>query len=102
MISLLGKSCALVAPLAVAVFSAFGCGETVIDDAETEAAIERNLENTVGQKVASVDCPSGVEVEKGTVFECAVSLAGGKRETATLKVLNEDADVEVTKLEPES
>jgi NAD(P)H-hydrate repair Nnr-like enzyme with NAD(P)H-hydrate epimerase domain len=76
------------------------CGETVIDDVKTEGAIEQNLEQSVGQKVSSVDCPSGVEVEAGETFECDVRLADGKRETATLKILNEDADVEVTNLDP--
>lgn len=90
---------ALVALLPVA-FLALGCGETVIDDAKTEAAIEQNLEDSVGQKVNSVDCPSGVEVEPDATFDCTVSLAGGKEETATLKILNEDADVEVTDLKP--
>jgi NAD(P)H-hydrate repair Nnr-like enzyme with NAD(P)H-hydrate epimerase domain len=87
-----------VAALAIAVFVAVGCGETVIDSAKTEAAIEQNLENSVGQKINSVDCPSGVEVKAGTSFDCTVSMAGGKQETATLKIINSDADVEVTNL----
>jgi NAD(P)H-hydrate repair Nnr-like enzyme with NAD(P)H-hydrate epimerase domain len=97
--SLLGRSGALAALLVVA-FLAVGCGETVIDDAKTEAAIEQNLEKSVGQKVSSVDCPSGVEVKAGETFDCTVSLAGGKQERATLKILNADADVEVTELRP--
>jgi NAD(P)H-hydrate repair Nnr-like enzyme with NAD(P)H-hydrate epimerase domain len=87
-----------IAALAIAVFVAVGCGETVIDSAKTEAAIEQNLENSVGQKINSVDCPSGVEVKAGTTFDCTVSMAGGKQETATLKIINSDADVEVTNL----
>lgn len=90
----------VVVALPLLVFLAVGCGETVIDDAKTEAAIEQNLEDSVGQKVSSVDCPSGVEVEPDTTFDCTVSLVGGKEETATLKILNEDADVEVTDLKP--
>lgn len=96
---LLARTCAALA-LPLLVFFAVGCGETVIDDAKTEAAIEQNLEDSVGQKVSSVDCPSGVEVEPDTTFDCTVSLAGGKEQTATLKILNEDADVEVTDLSP--
>jgi len=97
--TLLGRTGALAA-LVLAAFLAVGCGETVIDDAKTEAAIEQNLQSSVGQKVSSVDCPSGVEVKAGASFECSVALAGGKRETATLKIINEDADVEVTDLSP--
>jgi NAD(P)H-hydrate repair Nnr-like enzyme with NAD(P)H-hydrate epimerase domain len=95
--SWLGRSGAVAALLAVA-FLAAGCGGTVIDDAKTEAAIEENLEKSVGQKVSSVDCPSGVEVKAGKTFDCTVSLAGGTQETATLKIRNSNADVEVTDL----
>lgn len=99
--SSLGRFGALAA-LALALFLAVGCGETVIDSAKTEAAIEENLEKSVGQKVSSVDCPSGVEVKAGRSFDCTVSLNGGKKETATLKILNSNADVEVTNLKPAS
>lgn len=97
--SLLGRFGALAA-LVFAVFLVAGCGGTVIDSAKTEAAIEENLEKSVGQKVSSVECPSGVEVKAGKTFDCTVSLKGGKTETATLKILNSDADVEVTNLQP--
>jgi Domain of unknown function (DUF4333) len=92
---------AVAVAFALLALSAVGCGETVIDDAKTEAAIESNLEKSVGQKVASVDCPSGVEVQAGETFDCSVSLVDGKNETATLKILNDDADVEVTDLQPD-
>jgi hypothetical protein len=83
--------------LAAALLAA-GCGETVIDSAKTEAAIEQNLQRSTGQKVSSVECPSGVEVKTGATFDCTVDLGGGERETAMLKILNSDADVEVTDL----
>jgi uncharacterized protein DUF4333 len=83
----------------VAALAAAGCGGTVIDAAKTEDAIEHNLEQEAGQKVSSVDCPSDVDVTAGDTFECTVSLEDGSGETATLKILNSDADVEVTRLE---
>ena len=91
-----GRSGAIVA-LALAAFLAVGCGETVIDSAKVEAAIEQNLQRATGEKVGSVECPSGVEVKAGATFECTVEL-GGKQEKATLKIVNSDADVEVTDL----
>lgn len=83
----------------VVVLVAAGCG-TAIDDAATEDAIEQNLESSVRQKVSSVECPSGVEVEPKATFDCEVTLADGKSETVTLKILNEDADIEIAKLQP--
>ena len=91
------RSGAVAALLGVA-FLATGCGGAVIDDVKQEAAIEENLQKSVGQKVSSVECPSGVEVEAGKTFECTVRLAGGEEETATLKILNSDADTELTNL----
>jgi hypothetical protein len=97
---LFARSFVLVALLAAASLLGVGCGETVIDDAKTEAALEENLRRSVRQDVSSVDCPSDVEVETDATFACTVRLKGGEEQTATLKILNEDADVEVTKLKP--
>jgi len=97
--SFMGRSATL-AVLALAVLAVVGCGGTVIDDAKTEGAIEQNLEDSLGKKVSSVDCPSGVEVDAGASFECVVTLTGGKEETVSLKIINDDADVEVTGLQP--
>jgi hypothetical protein len=94
----------LVLPLAVLalvpVLAVAGCGETVIDATKTEDAIEHDLEKSVGLKIASVSCPSDVEVKKGTKFQCVVTETGGKKQTATLKILNEDADVSLVDLSP--
>ncbi len=92
--------CAALAALLAAAALAGGCGETVIDAAKTEAALEQNLSRSTGRDITSVDCPSDVEVEAGSTFECAVHLAGGGQQTASLKILNEDADVAVTELRP--
>jgi hypothetical protein len=86
------------AALCIAAAVSVGCGGTVIDDAKTEGAIQHNLESSLGKKVEKVDCPSGVDVKAGAKFECAVTLKGGKEETASLKIINEDADVELVAL----
>ncbi len=80
---------------------AMGCGETVLDEAKTEATIEQNVERATGRKVASVDCPSDVEVKKDTTFECVVDFENGKRSVETLKIRNGDADVSVIDFRPE-
>ena len=89
-----------IAALVLMAAVASGCGGTVVDDAKTEAAIEKNLEDSAGKKPTTVECPSGVEVAKGETFDCTVTLAGGKEETATMKILNEDADIELSDLKP--
>jgi hypothetical protein len=89
----------LLAVALVATAFVAGCG-TAIDDAKIEADLQQYIEDTVGKKVASVGCPSDVEVEKGKTFDCTVSLVGGEEETATVKILNEDADYELADLQP--
>jgi uncharacterized protein YdgA (DUF945 family) len=97
--SWLGRSGAVAALLAVALL-AVGCGGTVIDATKTEAAIEDDLQKSQGKKVSSVECPSDVEVEADASFDCTVTLTGGKQETVSLKILNDDADLEITSLQP--
>jgi hypothetical protein len=89
---------ALCAVAIAAALSIAGCGETVIDSAKTEDALKANLGSSLGEKVVSVDCPTDVEVEKDKTFTCSVKLEKGKAQTATLKILNEDADVSVINL----
>ena len=89
---------AALSALAVLALALAGCGETVIDDVKTEDTIEQNLEQSSGSKVESVDCPSGVEVEKGATFECVVTRPGGEEEIATLRIRNDDADISLVDL----
>jgi hypothetical protein len=79
-----------------------GCGETVIDSAKTEDALQHNLETSLKKKVTAVDCPSDQKVEPKATFTCTVELQDGKTEIATLKILNNDADVSVIGLRGES
>ena len=90
---------AAAALLAIAVAVA-GCGETVIDNTKAEGAIESNLEKALHEKIKSVECPSGQKVEAGQTFTCTVIFSDGKQATATLKILNKDADVSLVGLKP--
>jgi Domain of unknown function (DUF4333) len=95
--SLFGRLGPLLGAIAIAALLA-GCGETVIDSTKTEDALKANLTKSLNAKVSSVECPSNQKVEKGATFTCTVNLVGGKTETATLKILNDNADVSVIKL----
>jgi len=90
---------ALVSLLVVAAV-AVGCGETVIDDVKAEGAIQSNLEKSLDAKIKSVDCPSDEKVEAGKTFTCSVVFSDGDKATATLKILNDDADVSLVGLKP--
>jgi hypothetical protein len=85
--------CAVAAALAVLAFAASGCGETVIDDAKNEDTIQADVEKSRGEKVKSVDCPEP-EVDPGATFSCTVYYPDGKQATYTLKIRNDDADLD--------
>jgi hypothetical protein len=86
----------------VVVLVAVGCGETVIDDVKAEGAIQSNLEKSLHEKIKGVDCPSDEKVEAGNTFTCTVHFSDGKQATATLKILNKDADVSLVGLKPKN
>jgi hypothetical protein len=86
--------------LALAVFLAAGCGGTVLDAASTEDQIEAEVEKQ-GRRVASVDCPSDVEIEPKSTFTCTIRLTNGDTETATLLIRDEDANLSFVKLQPD-
>jgi hypothetical protein len=77
-----------------------GCGDTVIDSAKTEAAVQADLEDSIRAKIRVVDCPSDQKVEAGATFTCTIDYANGEHATATLKIRNEDADVSFVGLKP--
>ncbi|HVT00089.1 MAG TPA: DUF4333 domain-containing protein [Solirubrobacterales bacterium] len=96
------------APLALAVGAAAllvaGCGgSTDVDHVKAAETVRASLESKrqgFGTEVESVDCPSGVEVEPGTYFECTVRLGDGKVAYARLKIRDEQADLNLESLSP--
>lgn len=92
------RSTLAVALLGVLVLAASGCGDTTIDDVKTEETLKVSLERSLHEKIKGVDCPSGVKVEAGKSFTCTVDLPKGEEATATLKIRNSDADVDVVDL----
>ena len=89
----------VVAAAVVAVVAVVGCGDTVIDSSKAEGAIQSNLEKSLHHKVSAVSCPSDQKVEPKATFACSVDFANGKEATATLKILNKDADVSLVGLQ---
>ena len=91
---------AAVLSLLVLGLAVVGCGETVVDDVKAEEALQSNLEKSLAVKIKNVECPADEKVEAGKTFTCTVVYSEGSKETATLKILNEDADVSLVGLKP--
>lgn len=82
----------------VSVLVAFGLAGAAcsneIDDAELEKSITEKAEEAFdGYDLGEVDCPEGIELEAGDVFECTLEIEG---ETATIVVTQEDDEGNVT------
>jgi hypothetical protein len=77
----------------------YGCG-TVVDHEKLQDTIQASLENSVHEKINSVDCPSDVSVDPGATFTCDVIFSDNRREIATLKIRNQDADISMIGLKP--
>jgi hypothetical protein len=89
------RSILFFALLGALVLAASGCGDTTIDDVKAEETLKVSLEKSLHEKIKRVDCPSGVKVEADKTFTCTVELPKGEEATATLKIRNSDADVDV-------
>ena len=70
----------------------------MVDDVKLEEQLKHEVETSRGEKVDSVDCPSGVEVKPKTKFECTIFPKKGKKETAVLLIRNEDADITLVEI----
>ena len=70
----------------------------MVDDAKLEETLKDNVESSRGEKVKSVDCPTDIEVKAKAEFECTIIPKKGKKETAVLRIKNEDADIEVVEI----
>jgi NAD(P)H-hydrate repair Nnr-like enzyme with NAD(P)H-hydrate epimerase domain len=68
------------------------CGGKVIDDGKAEGFIEDGLEKQAGIKVSSVDCPSGVDIEKGKAFDCTAQTERGEYRV-TLRMTDDEGTV---------
>jgi hypothetical protein len=91
------RSTTVLALLGALALVAAGCGGTTIDHVKAEGALQKGLETSFHEKIKRVDCPSGQKVEPGKTFTCVVDFANGKPKgeeaTATLKIIDQEADV---------
>jgi hypothetical protein len=78
----------------------YGCG-TVVDHEKLQDTIQASLEKSIHEKIKNVDCPTGQSVDPGTTFTCTVTFADDRREVATLRIRDKEADISLVGLKPE-
>jgi hypothetical protein len=79
----------LAAAAALALVAA-GCGDTTLDNKDSEGLITKPGAIT-GVTVTSASCPSDVKVEAGKTFDCDAETDGGKHKV-TMKIESVDGD----------
>jgi hypothetical protein len=84
----------------LAIWSLAGCADTVIDREKLQDTVHASLEDSIHEKIKKVDCPSDQSVDPGATFTCVVIFSDDRREVATLKIRNKDADLSMVGLEP--
>jgi chromosome condensin MukBEF MukE localization factor len=92
----------LVFPLLMLLFAVValtGCG-TVVDREKLQDTIQSSLENSIHEKIKQVECPSDESIDPGATFTCDVIFSDDRREVATLKIRNEEADISMVSLKP--
>lgn len=89
----------VVAALLCGLVALYGCG-TVIDREKLQDTLQASLENSVHENIKSVECPSDVSVDPGATFTCTVIFSDDRRELATLRIRNQDADISTIDLKP--
>jgi Domain of unknown function (DUF4333) len=78
-----------------------GCG-TVVDREKLQDTIQASLEDSIHEKIQKVECPSDQSVDPGATFTCDVIFSDDRREVATLKIRNEDADISIVSVKPKN
>ncbi|HSC22067.1 MAG TPA: DUF4333 domain-containing protein [Solirubrobacterales bacterium] len=79
----------------------YGCG-TVVDREKLQDTVQASLENSIHEKIKNVECPSDESVDPGATFTCDVIFSDDRREVATLKIRNEEADISMIDLKPKN
>jgi len=87
--------------LLFALVALYGCG-TVVSQEKLEDTIQASLESSIHEKIKGVECPSDQSVDPGATFTCEVVFSDDRREVATLKIRNEDADISMIGLKPKN
>jgi Domain of unknown function (DUF4333) len=87
--------------LLIAVLGMAGCG-TVIDREKLQDTVQASLEDSIHEKIKTVECPSDQSVDPGATFTCDVIFSDDRREVATLKIRNEDADITMVSVKPKN
>lgn len=85
--------------LLVSVLTLYGCG-TVVDREKLQDTIEASLKKSIHENIKAVECPSDESVDPGATFTCDVIFPDGRREVATLKIRDKEADISMVGLKP--
>lgn len=74
----------------------------MVDREKLQDTVQASLEDSIHEKIQRVECPSEQSVDPGATFTCDVIFSDDRREVATLKIRNEDADITLVRVKPKN
>ena len=92
---------AMASPLAGAVLLLTGCqasvevGERIVDTDDAETQIADKLEEQVGQRPASIDCPQDMKAEEGQTYTCVLTADDGTQLDVTLTMTDDEGNFDI-------
>jgi hypothetical protein len=84
----------LVAWIGLAALAAAGCGGEKIEASELESEIKKDLTADVGIAPKAIECPDGIETEKGKRFNCTGTAPDGGRFRIDVVLTDDDGSFE--------
>jgi hypothetical protein len=85
----------LVLPALLVAFASVECAGEVVDQTRAEQEIQTELQRVLNIEARSADCPSDVSAESQERFRCQIDVLDGDPLVAEIKVLNNQADLQI-------
>lgn len=77
------------APLCGVAILAIGCGQATLDVPALEGALKRGLTADVGVAPKAIECPTRIEMEKGTRLQCTGTAPNGETFVIDVELTND-------------
>ena len=96
---------AMAAPLAGALLLLTGCqasvevGDRMVDTEDAETQIADQLEEQVGQRPASIECPEDMKAEEGQTYTCVLTAEDGTELDVAVTMTDDEGNFDIEVLD---
>jgi predicted small secreted protein len=72
-----------------------GIGERIVDAEDAETQIADELEEQVGQRPKSIECPDDMKAEEGETYTCVLTAEDGTELDVALTMTDDEGNFEI-------